>query len=290
MGAEFLVAVLWGVVVLYWLWSKRPALGDSVGMFRQELHALEFATPTRVAPANRRRPLVASFAMAAQADSATFRRPRPVVGPSGPVLGAPMASTPASLPPAVALPIGHTKRLEVRRRRRDVISVLLVLVLVSLVAAAVTRSGTALAVQIICDLALAAYAYLLVTRTKAAASRPRPATMRAARAPAEALEPALAMAPGSWQAYDPRPAADRRPAYEPVAYEPAAYEPRPVDGDYESEPSYRPAHAARTASRAPSRRFPLPMVARHPLLAPEPGAAAYGDFDSYASLALAEAN
>ncbi len=40
MGAEFLVAILWGVVVIYWVWSRRPAFGDSIGLFRNELHAL----------------------------------------------------------------------------------------------------------------------------------------------------------------------------------------------------------------------------------------------------------
>ena len=54
MGTEFLVACLWGVVLVYWFWSRLPATSDTVGVFRRELRVLEHATPARVAPANRR--------------------------------------------------------------------------------------------------------------------------------------------------------------------------------------------------------------------------------------------
>ncbi len=52
MGPTLLIACLWGVVLVYWLWSRRP-LGDPVGSFRHELRVLGSATPPRVAPANR---------------------------------------------------------------------------------------------------------------------------------------------------------------------------------------------------------------------------------------------
>ena len=40
MGPELLIASLWCVALIYWLWSKRPTLGDTVGSFRHELRGI----------------------------------------------------------------------------------------------------------------------------------------------------------------------------------------------------------------------------------------------------------
>ncbi len=270
MGAEFLVVILWGVVVVYWLWSRRPAFGDSIGLFRHELHALEHAGPTRVPPANRRR----SAAYAASA--AGYTR---VDGLSEPGLasGAPVTTGPSSLPAALAAAALSAKRLKTRRRRRDILSVLLVVVVVSAIAAVASRSMVALSLQALSDLALGAYAYLLVTRTKAGWAR-----STAPRAPLTAPRASSA---------EPRAPLD-------VPAEGAGAVSAAPGGDWlidlagldRTEASYTPAHARGTAPglapgvrRAPATRRATGHVERR-------SRAAYGDFDSYASLALAEAN
>jgi hypothetical protein len=58
----------------------------------------------------------------------------------------------------------HT-RLEVQRRRRDVIFVLAVAALLSLFAAVLTGSTVVIFLQVLVDLVLVTYVYLLVTRT-----------------------------------------------------------------------------------------------------------------------------
>ncbi len=116
MGAEFLVAILWGVVVIYWVWSRRPAFGDSIGLFRNELHALEHAAPVRVPPANRRRPLPYTVSVAGYPLGGPQDDPAPSTAGTAP-------SVPSSLPEALAAASLSAKRLKARRRRRDVLSV-----------------------------------------------------------------------------------------------------------------------------------------------------------------------
>ena len=106
MGPTLLIACLWGIVLAYWLWSRRP-LGDPVGSFRNELRVLGSATPARVAPANR---LCASPPMFVSSRAKKFVDAREVV--ERPV-------------PVAAAARRHTRQ-EVRRRRRDVIFVLAV--------------------------------------------------------------------------------------------------------------------------------------------------------------------
>ncbi len=147
MGPTLLIACLWGIVLVYWLWSRRP-LGDPVGSFRNELRVLGSATPARVAPANRlcaNPPMFVSSAQKSRVD------PREVV--ERPV-------------PLAAAARRHTRQ-EVRRRRRDVIFVLAVAALLSLCAAVLTGSAAVVFLQVLIDAVLATYIYLLARTTVA---------------------------------------------------------------------------------------------------------------------------
>lgn len=156
MGAELLVAILWGAVLVSWLWSRRPTTGDTVGSFRHELHVLEHATPVRVPPANRLRSGIPAFAVAAGRPAYPYESGALAFGPPRSALAAPLPA----------------RQLEVRRRRRDVLSVLSALVLLSLLAAFLTGSLVAFCLQGFTDLVLATYAYMLVRTTKAQRSGP----------------------------------------------------------------------------------------------------------------------
>jgi len=278
MGAEFLVAILWGVVVIYWVWSRRPAFGDSIGLFRNELHALEHAAPVRVPPANRRRPLPYTVSVAGY----------PLGGPQSdpaPSTAGPAPSVPSSLPEALAAASLSAKRLKARRRRPDVLSVMLVAVVVTAIASVARRSAVTLSLQALSDVALAAYAYLLVSRTRTAMARPTgPRVQFGAHDQAGAAMPVLSA---------PEPV--RRPAIPVLSAPEPVRRPAPqedwlvdlVDLD-QTGAGYSPAHAQTTTPRAASRwRSP---VTRRSSLDPGRPPEAYGDFDSYASLALAQAN
>jgi hypothetical protein len=265
MGAEFLVAILWGVVVIYWVWSRRPAFGDSIGLFRNELHALEHAAPARVPPANRRRPLPYTVSVAGY----------PLGGPqsdSAPSTAGSAPSVPASLPEALAAASLSAKRLKARRRRRDVLSVLLVAVVVTAIVSVARRSVVTLSLQALSDVVLAAYAYLLVSRTRTAMARPtgprvqfgdRDQEAGAAMPVLTAPEPLRRAAPQEDWLVDL------------------------VDLD-QTGAGHSPAHA-QTAPPSAGSRWRTPVTRRTSL---DPGRPpkAYGDFDSYASLALAQAN
>jgi hypothetical protein len=267
MGAEFLVAILWGVVVVYWVWSRRPAFGDSVGLFRNELQALEHAGPTRVLPANRRRPLPYTVS------AATYSLAEPLVEP-GPLSAGPLPVGAGSLPAALAAATLSAKRLKARRRRRDVLSVLLVAVVVSAIASALSRSVVALSLQALSDLALGAYAYLLVTMTKTSLARvSEPKAPSDPKVPSDPEVPIGARGQGG--------AALPAPPEEDWLVD-------LVDLD-RTAAAYTPAHAlGATPGPATGRR--RPPEARRGRDQVERPSEAYGDFDSYASLALAQAN
>ena len=197
MGAEFLVAILWGVVVIYWVWSRRPAFGDSIGLFRNELHALEHAAPVRVPPANRRRPLPYTVSGAGYPLGGPQSDPAPVTGGAAP-------SAPASLPEALAAASLSAKRLKVRRRRRDVLSVLVVAVVVTAIVAVARRSVVTLSLQALSDVALAAYAYLLVSRTRLVTARPIGPRVRAGTHDQAQAAPPAARRPSRYCAPPPR--------------------------------------------------------------------------------------
>ncbi|MGO9657689.1 MAG: hypothetical protein ACLQVK_21730 [Acidimicrobiales bacterium] len=270
MGAEFLVAILWGVVVVYWLWSRRPAFGDSIGLFRNELYALEHAGPTRVPPANRRRPLPYTVS------GATYSLAEPLVEP-GPLAAGPLPGGAGTLPAALAAATLSANRLKARRRRRDVLSVLLAAVVVSAIASVLSRSVVALSLQVLSDLALVAYAYLLVTMTKTRLARSsEPRVLPEAKVPSQPKVPVGARAENgaAWPA----------PPEEDWLVEPVDQ----VDLDRAAD-AYTPAHALGAApGPVPGRR--RPPEARRGRDHLEYPSEAYGDFDSYASLALAQAN
>jgi hypothetical protein len=147
MGLEVLVGGLWGAVLAYWLWTRRPA-SDTVGAFHRELQVLQRATPARVAPANRLLPPHMPEEHLATPFEPSARR-----GARQPASGV--------LPPQVAAVAAINKRSELRRRRRDVLTLLAVVATVTLFAAVLSGSTVAIAFQVSSDLALAAYMYLL---------------------------------------------------------------------------------------------------------------------------------
>ena len=240
MGTEFLVACLWVVVFVYWFWSRLPARADTVGVYRRALHVLEHAAPTRVVPAYR------------------LRTP----------------AVPSAIAPLAVVALCH-KRAQLRRRRRDTLSVLLGAVLVTIAAAFVTRSAVAFAAQVLCDIALASYVSLLVRAARASAGA------APARRNAVAVQPS-ALDPGWLPAYAGPPTAEAPVRLRAELREAEA----PVAG-------YVPAHALRQVD--------LRVVANEADDYTEAGYTeagygdesygdeSYGDFDSYASLALATA-
>jgi hypothetical protein len=248
MGTEFLVACLWVVVLIYWFWSRLPARADTAGVYRRALHVLEHATPQRVVPAYRlRTPAIVS------------------------------ASAPH---PAFAL---CHKRAQIRRRRRDTLSVLLGAVVVSFAAALLIRSTAALAVQVLCDLALASYVSLLVRAARASVGA---APTRRNPMVQNPMAQTLAAAPALSAAYAAVPVAEEpvrlRAQIREAAAEVATYVPAHAlrhsdlrvvmsDTDEFAEQSLRESYSA--ASYAPDGY----------------GDESYGDFDSYASLALVSA-
>lgn len=240
MGTEFLVACLWAVVLVYWFWSRRPVKADTVRVYRRALRVLENATPVRVAPAYR---LCAA--------------------PGIPSAVAPRAS-------AVAL---CHKRAQLRRRRRDTLSVLLGAVLVTLAAALLTRSDFALVVQAGCDLALGSYVYLLVRAARASSG----AGYARRAAPAQPLAPDL-----GWPTMFPHSLAIDTPAPAPL---PAALA-QPVQP---VQPAQRPEIAPRVARYVPAHalRQAIHLVVSTETEESDGAEESYGDFDSYASLALA---
>jgi hypothetical protein len=251
MGTEFLVACLWVVVLAYWFWSRLPARSDTAGVYRRALRVLEHATPTRVAPAYRLRVPAITSAVA----------------------------------PLAAVALCH-KRAQLRRRRRDTLSVLLGAVLVTFAAALLTRSDIALAAQVVCDLALAAYVSLLVRAARASVGVGL-ARRNAAVVPRSAAAQAAATAPAWPAAYADWPATE-----ELVRLRAPLPEAPPVA-------TYIPAHALRQADL---RVVTSDADIGYADLAhgsesygdenygdENYGDESYGDFDSYASLALASA-
>ncbi len=145
MGPTLLLACLWGIVLAYWLWSRRP-LGDPVGSFRHELQVLGSATPARVAPANR-----------------LGANPQVFVGPTQKRFVGPAQMVRRPAPLAVAAR-DHTRQ-ELHRRRRDVIAVLCVSALLTLFGAVLTGSVLVVMLQVLVDVVLVVYICLLARAT-----------------------------------------------------------------------------------------------------------------------------
>ena len=247
MGTEFLVACLWVVVLAYWFWSRLPARLDTAGVYRRALRVLEHSTPARVAPAYR------------------LRTP----------------AIPSAAAPFAAVALCH-KRAQVRRRRRDTLSVLLGAVVVTFAAALLTRSSVALAAQLVCDLALGAYVSLLVRAARASVGVGL-ARRNAAVVPQSAVVRAPAIAPAWPAVYADWPATE-----EPVRLRAPLPEPAPRVATYVPAHALRPADLRVVTSDADI-AYAGGTYGSESYADESYGDESYGDFDSYASLALASA-
>jgi hypothetical protein len=174
--------------------------------------------------------------------------------------------------------------MELRRRRKDVISALLVAVVVSAAAAVLLRSEIAVGSQLACDLALFSYAYLLVRAARARAGGDvggrRPLSVTAALAPAVPRPDPVVWHEPTMQAPVWAHSTMAVPAVGLSAAEGAGV----AAGEWQAKrvPASRP--------RPTERYVPVHAVARAVQRAvSNEGAETYGDFDSYASLALASA-
>jgi hypothetical protein len=153
MGTELLVAGLWVAVLVYWLWTRRPTTGDTVGLFRYELRALRQATPSRVAPANRMTPA----------------RPAPAIGMQG--LGFVPAPAGRPLSDHLAAAAATHRKMVMRRRRLDVLCALGAAAGILLGLAALTGSTTVVGLQVMADVGLGGYVVML-NRTARAGGAP----------------------------------------------------------------------------------------------------------------------
>ncbi len=309
MGTELLVAGLWVAVLAYWLWTRRPATADTIGVFRRELRVLRQATPARVAPANRMAP----------------SRPAPAVGAVELGLGNPETGLP--LAEHLAVTAANHRRSVMRRRRRDVLSALGGAAVVLLLLAMLTGSTALIGLDVVADLAFGGYVLLLV---RAAGARPAASVPREARAPRRARAAARQgeatrrrSRPTEWlepTEAEPEPygAGHRYEVQGPHLFDQEAYAdqvnrgrgfvPGPLAAAPRSRPDVAPPRPLSFVPPAPVRRpHPAPPrwtgeAAPAAVAAPSPASwpgqegsgadddLAYGDFDSYASLALAQAN
>ena len=159
------LAIAWGAVLVAWARSRsRGSFGDSVGMFHRHLHVLERTAPSTLRPANRLRgPVVAPIPLSSR------------LGPSRDLGGAPRPARPARRTPpnpyAASRPVparsgagrpSPARRSQVRKRRRDVLFVLVVAVVATLVVAAGAGGHAPWVLQLASDAALAGYVALLV--------------------------------------------------------------------------------------------------------------------------------
>jgi len=78
---------------------------------------------------------------------------------------------PADVPATLQAAVKSHRRLEIRRRRRDVLSVLAGAVVLSALVALVTGSAAVLYFQLSTDVVLATYVYMLVKATSSPAAR-----------------------------------------------------------------------------------------------------------------------
>jgi hypothetical protein len=200
------LALAWGMVLFFWVRSRsRDTFGDSVGLFHRHLHVLERAAPGSFAPANRLR------APELQSPFSTRRRVAPATLPRGVVArGAVSRGSGAQV-------LAQTRLRQTRRRRRDVLFVLVVLVAGTLVVAVVTRAHAAVLAQVATDLALVGYVALLVRLRNLAAERDL--KLRVIYPQARQARPVGA---GRRRPH-PRPAGYGAAAYGSAAYGSAAY-------------------------------------------------------------------
>jgi hypothetical protein len=179
-GPTLLIACLWGAVLVYWLWSRRP-LGDPVGSFRNELRVLGNATPARVPPANR---LAGGPTVLIRSNQTRPVIPEETVGP------------PVRLTAAARI---HSRQ-ELHRRRRDITAGLALAALMSLFAAVLTGSALVVGLQILTDLVLGAYVYLLARTMggRLRANRLAPPAVPTVRRARDGYRQGQVLADGDW--------------------------------------------------------------------------------------------
>ena len=159
------LAIAWGAVLVAWARSRsRGSFGDSVGLFHRHLHILERTAPSTLPPANRLRgPVVAPIPLSSRLapSRALGASPRPVspARRNHPNPYAPARPGPSRAGAARTSPV---RRSQVRKRRRDVLFVLVVAVVGTLILAAGAGGHALWVLQLASDAALAGYVALLV--------------------------------------------------------------------------------------------------------------------------------
>lgn len=277
MGTELLVASLWVAVLVYWLWTRRPTTGDTVGLFRYELRALRQATPTRVPPANRMVPA----------------RPAPVIG--NPAGGYGLGTSGLPLGEHLAATAAKHRKMLMRRRRRDVLCGLGGAAGILLVLAVLTGSVVFAGLQVFADLSLAGYVWMLARKAGARAARPGLARgPRQPRAAAERRPEVTRTIAADWPEVGSDGAVYDFEVPGAHLFDQVAYADHVSRERYGHMPTSRvPAAAVGSAGgrgRGGGHSGPGTGVATVGDLPDGDDDLAYGDFDSYASLALAQAN
>lgn len=168
------LAIAWGAVLVAWARSRsRGSFGDSVGMFHRHLHVLERTAPSTLSPANRLRgPVVSPVPLSSRlgAPRGQGADPRPVnagrrahPGPYGAARPVPARAGTPRMSPA--------RRSQVRKRRKDVLFVLVVAVVATLIVAAGAGGHALWVLQLASDAALAGYVALLIRIRNLSAER-----------------------------------------------------------------------------------------------------------------------
>lgn len=280
MGAYVLIGGLWAAVFGYWLWTRRPSTADTVGLFRRELGVLRTASPQTVVPANR-------------------------LDPNRPVVGSRLAVGGTAKPdPLTAAAVSH-RRMEMRKRRRDILCMLGGAAVLTLLVAVLTGSGLVIGLQVLCDLAFGGYVALLF-RTAVAQVGYSAAQRRYTPGIAQAR---LARTAAGRQAISEPPVRDVTPAqrYDDTDYFASAVLTGVARPPLAARVARRSAAAApgeRSASRMSASRASVPLAQARPVGRHSRGPAgavdfdlttqdgdqetgAYGDFDDYEALAIA---
>jgi hypothetical protein len=281
MKAYVLIAGLWAAVLVYWLWARRPSTADTVGLFRRELGVLRTASPQRVMPANR-------------------------LDPNRPVLGARVPVGNAGQPAPLAAAAASYRRMEMRRRRRDVLCILAGGSALTLLVAVLTGSAWVIALQVISDFALGGYVALLfralmansaafapsVGRLDGRSARPAVATLPQVLAP-EGYDDTDYFASAVLTGVERPPLAARIARRTPARVS----TPGPARTGMPVAARAQSAGSARSSAAAPVGRHSIGGRAHvdYDLTAEGPdvdvrddfAAAAYGDFDDYGALAIA---
>jgi hypothetical protein len=154
------LALAWGTVLIFWFRSRsQDTLGDSVGLFHRHLNVLQKAAPATLAPANRLRVPEHHTPFSPRRAALGQTIPRPVTA-----RGAVPRGSGAQL-------LAQTRMRQTRRRRRDVLFMLVILCVATFAVAAVLRTGPTIVAQLTIDIVLVSYIAMLVRIRNIAAER-----------------------------------------------------------------------------------------------------------------------